>query len=84
MTHKFRKGDRIGVLIDYFNAYIPAEVTSVDNNLINVKTEKSQTFTVNEQDAVPLKLIPRPQREVVRVFTPKEETSPAWKGYKAK
>ena len=87
MTHKvrFRKGDKIGVLIDYFSAYIPAEVTSVDKNLVNVKTEKKQTFTVQEHEVIPIKLVPRPRREVIRTIgRPIEEKPSAWKGYKVK
>lgn len=85
MVHQFRKGDKVGVLIDYFNAYIPAEVTSVDNNLLNVKTEKKQTFTIQETEVVPLKLVPRPRREVVRVAgVPVKEKTSAWKGYGVK
>ena len=65
--HKFQKGDKVGVLVDYFDSYVPAEVTSIDNNLVNVKTEKNQTFTVQEQEVIPLQLVPRPKREVVRM-----------------
>jgi len=61
MVHQFRKGDKVGIYIDFFKSYIPAEVKSVDRNLLNVNTEK-QSFTVEEKDAIPLKLLPREEK----------------------
>ncbi|MEM4271383.1 MAG: hypothetical protein QXO70_04815 [Candidatus Pacearchaeota archaeon] len=83
MTHKFRRGDKVGVFIDYFDSYIPAEITSISDNLVNVKTFKNQTFTVEEGKIVPLELKPRQRKEIIRFigFKQKEEPS-VWKGYK--
>lgn len=66
MTHKYRKGDKVFVFIDLFGGYVPAEVTSVSRNLVNLRTQKGQTFTTDESNLRPLKLAPRPRREVVR------------------
>ena len=52
MVHKFQKGDRVAVYIDLFKGYVPAIVTSVNNNLLNIQTlPKKQGFTITEDDA---------------------------------
>jgi len=61
LVHQFQKGDKVGVYVDFFGGYVPAEVKSVDRNLLNVNTEK-QSFTVEEKNAVPLKLLPRVEK----------------------
>jgi hypothetical protein len=62
MVHQFQKGDKIGVMIEFFDSYVPAKVKSVDRNLLNVQTEK-QSFTTTEDNVVPLKLLPREEKK---------------------
>jgi hypothetical protein len=62
MTHKFQKGDKVGVMIEFFDSYIPAVVKSTERNLLNVQTEK-QTFTTTEDNVIPLKLLPRKEKK---------------------
>ena len=66
ITHKFKRGDKVGAWSDYFLAFVPATVTSTEKNLVNVVYGK-QSFTVDEDDVVMREPSPRPRREVLRI-----------------
>jgi len=66
MTHKFRKGDKVGVFIHNFGAYVPAKVVHVSKNLIDAKLN-SQTLAFFDNDVTMIKPAPRPKRKIYRV-----------------
>jgi hypothetical protein len=72
--HKIRKGDKVAVYIDLFKAHVPAVVTNVDKNLINVQTlPRKQGIQVLEKDVKLVKPVTRPRRLVYRYSRRKVE-----------
>jgi hypothetical protein len=66
-VHKVRKGDKVAVYIDLFNAHVPGVVTNVDRNLINVQIlPRKQGVQVLEKDVVLTEPKLRPRRLIYR------------------
>ena len=70
MTHKFRKGDKVGVWVSSLQAHIPAKVVNVNKNLIDAKIitpYDGQTLAFIDYNVVMLEPVPRPKRKIYRV-----------------